>query len=187
MLSSRDLEEFFTNSGLPDPYFIRIPDLPHLPGLEEYVEHCNFLLYEVEERVGHWCIIWYSPVEESWLFFDPYGFMLDDQLEYTYHKDMDLTEKFLEMREENIDVNEYRYQADGTDTCGKICAIRYLWDCMGYSIQDFKEIFYDDKDLDSRDILISTLYDVLNDSGKRNTNQEVEEEEEEEFDVNELD
>lgn len=162
MLSSVDLETWFDKVGLPQPNFIRITDLPNMKGgLENFDNCCNILLYEAVINVGHWCILWFSKPMDCWMFFDPYSYMMDDQLKFSYHKDMDLTQEVLDLDEPYIDVNEYRYQADGTSVCGKICAVRYLYDYLGYTAQDFKEIFYDDKELEDRDFLISTVYDVL--------------------------
>ena len=167
MQSSSNLISWFEKVGLQLPEIIRIPDLKYIPSVTIEPNICKFLLYEAYERVGHWVILYYSEPDDCWVFFDPYGYMMDDQLKFSYHKDMELTEQIVESGEKEIEINEFRYQADGTSTCGKICAVRYLFSYLGLNCQEFKEQFYDNMDLESRDIVLSEIYDIMN---ERNEN-----------------
>ena len=166
MQSSNDILEWFKVLNLPTPEIIRYPDLEYIPSIAINPNNCKFLLYEQQERVGHWTILFYSDVEDMWLFFDPYAINMDDQLKFSWHKDMELTDQMIEELDDEeleMDINHYRYQDNSSSNCGKICAVRYLFDILGYSIDDFKGLFYEDKSLEARDMIISVIYDVLGD------------------------
>lgn len=189
MLSSDDIVQWFERLKLPKPDIIRYPDLDKVDPEELKSNVCKFLLYEQFERFGHWCIFFYSDVNQCFIFFDPYGIKLDDELKHTYHKEMLLTKKLLDMDnydndlsssdsedDENvipIDYNEYRYQADETSTCGRLCSIRYLMDYCGMSTDEFKKAFYDGKTLEQRDLNMDILFEVLDEINKNEQPGEV--------------
>jgi hypothetical protein len=171
MLSGSDIISWFEKLKLPAPDIIRYPDLERINPEELLSNNCKFLLYEQFERVGHWCVFYYSPPDECFIFFDPYSAKPDDELKYTYHKDMTLTKILIDHEEDTseIDYNEYRYQADNTSTCGRIASIRYLMSYCGYTIQQFKEMFYDNKSLEERDLNCDVMYEVLDEIANRET------------------
>jgi len=163
MQSSSDLIEWFSKVGLKEPNIIRYPEIKQSDIEIDNIDltECNFILYEAVPRVGHWTVLFFNDVDNIIEFFDPLGYMVDDQLDFSYHKDPELLTKMVDSKEKDFEINHVKYQQAGTETCGIWCSMRYLFNCIGYSSEDFKNAFYDKIDDSSRDELIRAMFDAL--------------------------
>ena len=89
MLSSKDIEEWFYINNFNEPIIIRYRDLNR--NIKQYLKkvngYCCFVLYEKKPNVGHWTILFYDEVDDILEFFDPYGVLIDDQLDHSYYED----------------------------------------------------------------------------------------------------
>ncbi len=163
MLSGQAIESWFERLNIGTPNIIRYPEIKETTDIDDLeLSPCNFILYEIEPRVGHWTILFYNDIDNIVEFFDSYSMMVDDQLEYTYHKHPLLTELMIDSAEQMFEINEFPFQNKTSANCGKICCIRYLFNVLGYSKEQFNKFFYEDiEDIDARDELIAMLYDVM--------------------------
>lgn len=108
---------------------------------------CCFLLYESEPKWGHWCLVFMR--DDGILeFFDPYGTIIDDQLD-------DIDKNFREKTNQNypyltkllyecpyqIEYNDYQFQRRSRNikTCGRWCICR--WICKSLTLEEFKYYF----------------------------------------------
>lgn len=98
------------------------------------------LLYEYKPNYGHWCCIFEN--QNGIEFFDPYGYIPDDELEFvpSFIKIPYLT-KLLYQSNRNIEYNADRLQEDkeGINTCGRHVGMRLLLRMV--PIDDYVKIF----------------------------------------------
>jgi len=161
MLSSTDIFDWFTKMKLPTPEIIRYPDLQFLPTVVEDTSNCKFILYESEPRRGHWTIVFYNQVDDCVEFFDSYGIFVDDELEFSYHKDPVLSGELLTSGNKVFEINDLKFQDDVSSTCGIHCCLRYLFNVLGYSKKEYDEIFFYNIDDNARDTVVEALFNVL--------------------------
>lgn len=90
------------------------------------------ILYQTKEHFGHWCCM-FKAKKNLISFFDPYGYKLDDELDF-------IPEHFREESGQNyplltyliynspykVEYNEHQFQEDKSDvsTCGRWCGFR---------------------------------------------------------------
>lgn len=92
------------------------------------------LLYEYENRNGHWTCVIQHPLSKTIEFFDPYGDKPDSMRKYI-PKNNWITERLSQMLYEarlmgwNIEYNEVPLQKTGKNinTCGRWCAVRIYY------------------------------------------------------------
>ncbi len=160
MISSRDIINWFHGVGLSTPFIYSYPeaslDDPHKYG------RCAFILYEAVPNVGHWTILFRNDVDNMIEFFDPMGYFIDDELDFSYYKDKTpmLLDQLINSSDEHFEINDLKFQQPGTSTCGKWCCLRYLYNCLGMSKEEF-DLFYLNVDDDDRDKMISDLYEQI--------------------------
>lgn len=133
MLSGSDIQNIF-----PECNILRYEDLVNYDDIEEVIHKQGLcLLYPVtSNEVGHWCCLFRNPIDNKIYFFDSYGKVIDDQLdfrtdEYKNSKEWKnrwyrhLTEMLYESSRE-IDYNPYQFQRDDPNitTCGYWCLAR---------------------------------------------------------------
>jgi len=106
------------------------------------------LLYENRPMDGHWVAITKNNGEIS--FFDPYGEVIDKQLQYSKHSQQRVQgegdtslKNLLSTSRLPVFFNDYKYQRDGggVNTCGRHCAnfIRYN-QREGLDLEDYNEM-----------------------------------------------
>lgn len=103
------------------------------------------ILYETTKNVGHWCCLLFQP-KNKLEFFDSYGILPDEELkfptlQFRRENNMiypDLTYLLLKCPY-NIDYNNFKFQSDGTATCGRWCIARCLLSHL--TLKEFKKIF----------------------------------------------
>ena len=120
------------------------------------------LLYQTRKNFGHWCCL-YENNKKHICFFDSYGIIPDDQLEFTpkdlrddlKHEQRYLTQLLYDSGKK-IEYNEYQLQLreKNINTCGRWCLVRLQY--PNISINDFYHIFNSFKPL-KPDILISLI------------------------------
>lgn len=165
MLSDKDIINFFHKVNLPEPEIIRYPDIKtsDLEIDDCELSECNFILYEAVPYVGHWTILFYNNVDNIIEFFDPLAYSVDEQLEFSYHKKPELLTMMVDSDEPEFEVNEIPFQSKGSDTCGIWATMRYMFNCIGYSKEEFTKIFYTDiPDANARDDVIRAMYEAIN-------------------------
>lgn len=160
MLSGLDIINWFHDQGFEEPEIVTYRELPNLNK-----DRCLFVLYESQPRIGHWTIVFYNEPDSIWEFFDPYGYCIDDQLDFSFYKDMDhqLTKKLIGTGDPQYEINDLQFQKkrSGINTCGKQCCIRYWASQMGLTKEDYDTIFYNEIVLDNRDRVINNLFNSL--------------------------
>lgn len=105
------------------------------------------LLYENRPMDGHWVGITKTPTEVS--FFDPYGEVIDKQLQYSKHSQQQVGDgdtslhNLLATSKLPVYFNDYKYQRDGggVNTCGRHVSnfIRYNQE-EGLDLEDYNEM-----------------------------------------------
>lgn len=113
---------------------------------------CCFILYEWQERSGHWCLLTKSKNEVE--FFDPYSGIPDSELDQVPEdKRIELGENhpylsdLLRNCKYEICYNEFQFQKldKGIKTCGRWCCLRCLLKDMNlYDFQKFFQGMYGD-------------------------------------------
>ena len=160
MLSSSDILKWFNVLKLNEPNIISYDELKNKNFIPSSV---NFILYEQIPNMGHWVLVFYNTVNHCYEFFDSYGFMIDDELKYTYYKDKKriLTEQFLETGQDLFEINDVVFQGKKQTTCGMWCAIRYFFNILGFSKKEFDNFFNQEIITDIKDDIIKVLYDEI--------------------------
>lgn len=85
------------------------------------------ILFLTKENYGHWCCLF--KINDKLLeFFDPYGYMPDEELQFSNGNKQPLLTKLLLRSKYDISYNHYRFQKMKPDvkTCGRHVAIRLL-------------------------------------------------------------
>jgi len=123
---------------LPEVNILRYIDLEELNDIEEgFGKQGLVILYPtVSDNEGHWCCLFINPRDDKLYFFDSYGIIPDDQLEFrteeytrivpkTYRH---LTKLLLNSKRE-VDYNPWKFQSDSPKitTCGLWCVARILF------------------------------------------------------------
>ena len=126
MLSNSDIAAFFRSYDWP----VRIITYSAEVKLDKNLP--TVILYETAPRVGQWTILFYDHREKIFIFFDPYGVFMDDQLKYSIYgikQKYSLTKKILNYLgpREAIDINDVQFQTveRGDVNCGRWCCLRY--------------------------------------------------------------
>jgi hypothetical protein len=129
---------------------VQYSDIHNFKTIDDLLGRYNkcVILYHTSENYGHWCCIY--QYKNTIYFFDSYGFMIDDQLNFL-HKDLrdDLNSDFMHLTKllynskKKIEYNEYQLQArlPNVNTCGRWVICRLLYPQI--SIDDFYKIFKD--------------------------------------------
>lgn len=115
------------------------PELNNINSVDELIGNNTavIILYLTRDNYGHWCCLFKYPFSDNIEFFDSYGYVPDDELDFA-------TEEFLNEKKINyplltqllydyekinpksIIYNEYQFQAkdNNISTCGRHVAIR---------------------------------------------------------------
>jgi len=84
------------------------------------------ILYEQEPNIGHWTIL-FDTIDiygnQLTELFDSYGLLPDDQLSYTFYKEI----KKNILLNENLGYNQYPLQSKNSSVCGYHCFLRYFF------------------------------------------------------------
>jgi hypothetical protein len=141
MLSGKQIKDIVKTFGNPDILiYSRIPD-------QLFDNTGYFILYESQPMMGHWTLVYYNEEEDVWTFFDPYGIILDDELDFTYYdeafKDDKPLSNLLFRYGDVFEINDIPFQklAEGINTCGKWCVMKYLCYKLGFSDNWFNKKF----------------------------------------------
>lgn len=155
-LSNIDISAYLKGAKIvPYSNIRKYPDINTL--LEPY--GCIVILYRAPSGVGHWCCLIKN--KHGYEFFDPYGVLLDEQLEYTgdmkgqmaelFKQDVNQDHRYLTMllAKTNLPVsyNHHKFQTfkrpDGIipSTCGRHCILRIL--NKDLSLSEYKDQFDD--------------------------------------------
>ena len=160
MLSGNDIIDFFHHCNLKTPNIIRYPEIKesgiNIDDID--ISECNIILYEAVPQIGHWITVFYDQTNDKVEFFDPLGYFLDEQLDFSYHKEPDLMKMFVDSDNIDFEINHVKYQQPNTDTCGIWCCLRYVLSRAGVGPEEFKSIFYDSINKKSRDKFVRDLY-----------------------------
>lgn len=152
MLSGSQILEY-----LPKVNILRYLDLYQYEKIEDAMgEQGLVILYPVDSNnSGHWCCIFNNPIDDKLYFFDSYGFIPDDQLNFTPHKRFVLDQDWFRYLTEllytsprEIEYNEYQFQSMEPEvtTCGYWCIARLIFYYL--NTEEFKYLFRDGCDLD---------------------------------------
>lgn len=123
------------------------------------------------EDVGHWVTLGMSVRQaNTFWFYDPYAFSIEDDLKIT--KSDDILLEFL--RGVMVDVNTHRHQKLGTDngseinTCGRHDAVRALFNHLSNDEYNSRVIMplIDKKVIDNPDTIVNLMTAFLSDSDK---------------------
>ena len=145
-LSNFDLYELFDH----DIKILTYNELTKFKSMEDcfYPFNILFVLFETKKNFGHWCVLCQNM--DNIYFFDPYGFMPDEQLKFTnkvfrkYHNMMLPYMTILLLKsDKQIHYNDHVLQ-DISDksvaTCGRWCSLyALLYNCV--SIDEFADFF----------------------------------------------
>lgn len=126
---------------------IKYSDIKKHKNIDDLMDGYNLLiLFETENNKGHWCAL--KKCNNTLYFFDSYGIVPDDELEYTpkqfrIKNNMDkfyLTKLFYDS-DYNIDYNNYQLQKfdDNVNTCGRYCGL--FLKLKNISNEDFVKCF----------------------------------------------
>lgn len=143
LISSKDIIDIVDTFGKAK--VVLYSNLPR--GLNRNIGY--FILYEIEPMDGHWTLLFYDNNEDTWHFFDPYGIILDKELDFTYYPtDYKESKPLMNLIfgsgfEDWYEINDIPYQefAKNINTCGKWCIMRYLCYKLGYSNEWFQDKF----------------------------------------------
>lgn len=119
------------------------------------------LLYETKLNYGHWTCLYKNKKKNTIFFFDSYGFVIDDELNFIPHynkkilnSDYRYLTKLLYKSKCNIEYNEYELQDFSPDvsTCGRWVIVRLLLNNL--SVESFYNLF---KNIKNKDLFITLL------------------------------
>lgn len=160
MLSSSDIRNFFKKHWLKNPDIITYQEINENM-LNESNDYCCFILYETSPRIGHWTVLFYNEPDNIVEFFDPYGIIIDDQLQWTYYTypKKYLIDLFIDSNQP-FEVNNIQFQKfdKNIETCGKWCCLRILFCKDGFTKKDFDDYF---NNLENPDQIVNELYSYL--------------------------
>jgi hypothetical protein len=154
-VSSDDILKAFNNNVK----IVSYPELNNYSSIDELFGNFDacFILYMTGFNSGHWCLLFRR--DNYVEFFDPYGFIVDSQLnyanpEYNGQKFPYLT-KLLYTSPYKIHYNNHKLQRSKKEvaTCGRHCIFRYQ--NKNLSIDKYAKILkeYKKYDLDADDIV----------------------------------
>ena len=106
------------------------------------------ILFKTSNTFGHWCCIFRDIFRNEIEFFDPYGLMIDDQLEYNDDKVFQkqngqdhfyLTRLLADTNSKKISYNHHKFQKFDPNiaTCGRWCVHRLLNSDL--SLEEYKK------------------------------------------------
>jgi len=121
------------------------------------------LLYLTKHNYGHWCCV-YENDNVHIIFFDSYGFIPDDQLNFIskqlrkeLRQEHRILTKLLYKSNKPVEYNEYKLQEEKEyiSTCGRWVIVRLQY--KNISIDNFANLFLENKDIIKPDVLITIL------------------------------
>lgn len=130
--------------------YITYDVLPQVSDIMEILNpynKCLILILTESPTLGHFVCLYCNEKQTDIYFFDSYGYMIDDQLQYVkpmYKKQFNsdyryLTELLVKKCNKRIHYNEFPLQGQMYDTCGYWCFVRLFYDEI--SVEDFYKIF----------------------------------------------
>ena len=125
------------------------------------------ILYLQNKNFGHWTCI--NKLSDNLIeFFDPYGFIIDQELKFNTKKKNKLLDqsspilsKLLINSKYKLSYNEFSFQDNGSNinTCGRHCVVRM--NNLGLSLLKYKSVFDDFKGIYSPDEIVTIMtYDI---------------------------
>ncbi len=160
MLSGRDIVRWFENVGLTEPIISTYTEMDFSENII-YEDRAHFILYEVEPNIGHWTVLFYDRVADMPEFFDSYGYYIDEELQFTFHKIPKLLDVIVQDGIPTMEINDICFQKEDPEvqTCGVWCCLRYLSSVRGMSKELFDKTFYN-IDEDIRDGVAAIAYNA---------------------------
>lgn len=153
MLSGLDIMRL-----IPQTNVLRYEDLEDYNTIESALGDNNslVLLYPtMSNSIGHWCCLFINPRDQKLYFFDSYGIIPDDQLEFRTKEYLSRSEfndgfdpdlyryltKLLYKTKREVDYNPYHFQSDDPDitTCGYWCVTRIIFNTL--TADEFYNLF----------------------------------------------
>lgn len=159
-LSNNDILNYLDNKC----NFHTYKELKNFNNIDELLGKYNkcVLLYLTKENYGHYTALY--KVGNTIYFFDPYGYMIDDELKFVpKHLKKELNSDYRYLTEllynsgYDVEYNEYQLQKKkiGINTCGRWVILRLIYPKI--SINDFYKLFNEVKDKIDLDKLITLL------------------------------
>lgn len=137
---------------------ITYDDLKNYSNVDQLLEKngCVVILYETSKNYGHWICLFKThdkKGKEIISFFDPYGFTVDDQLDYGNIEYYPYLSKLLYESPYQIEYNEYPMQtfAKNISTCGPWCIARLIFKDL--PLKDFHKLFKGNKNFTSDELV----------------------------------
>ena len=123
LLSKTDIEEII---GKPVNFLI-YDQLSYISTVQELFNGYEFvlLLYRTSQYVGHWCGL--KKIGNSILFFDSFGLEVDDELKWIRINYKAELSRILYYSPYELEYNDYKLQKDNANTCGRWCALFFLY------------------------------------------------------------
>lgn len=121
------------------------------------------LLYLTKKNYGHWCCV-YENDKGHIIFFDSYGFIPDDQLNFIpkqLRKELNQEHRILTQMlydsKKPIEYNDYKLQAEKPNiaTCGRWVSVRLQY--KNIPVDEFANLFLDVKHKMSPDVVVCFL------------------------------
>lgn len=136
--------------------FILYEDMKNVKDISELLP-MTLILYQLAD-VGHFCCIFEN--DEGVNFFDPLGYMPDDELklvrEDVQNHDYTYLLRLLTKVNKRVIYNNYKLQSRNTSTCGHWCAVRMITRKM--YCDEFAKCF---KGCKNRDAVIAYIYNEI--------------------------
>jgi len=148
------------------PNIIKYSDIHTYKNLDDLLgdDKACVILYLTRSDFGHWCCIYENDIGHI-IFFDSYGYLPDDQLNFVeskvlrkrFKQDHRTLTKFLYNSKKPVEYNEYKLQEskEGVATCGRWVITRLKY--KNISVDKFAELFLSVKDIIKPDIIITIL------------------------------
>ncbi len=158
--SSKDVLDLVDNKA----NLLTYPELLDYDSIDEAMgKHgALILLYETREHYGHWCAI-FKLNDKTLEFFDPYGIIIDDELNYiskefrkASNQDYPYLTELLLKSKYKITYNHHQFQAYNTNinTCGRWVGLRLIF--RNLPLNKFIKLFSKNKRF-SNDWLVTAL------------------------------
>ena len=123
------------------------------------------LLYETKKNYGHWTCIYKNHTKNTIFFFDSYGFIIDDQLDFIPKNNKKMLNSnyryltnLLYKSKCRIEYNQYQLQKMNPSiaTCGRWVIAR-----LAYIELSVDEFYYNFEDIKNKDFYITVLTDNI--------------------------
>lgn len=167
-LRGSDIYNFFNKNHFKKPNILPYSTITEKPILTFDNGFCAFVLYESEVGRGHWTLLFYDEQNDEYVFFDPYGYFIDDQLNWSKYSYSTTDKKklidfLMNTDDDEFEINDVQFQKKESNiqTCGKWCCVRYWAYKNGITTKEY-ENYFKNIPMNQRDKECNDIFNALN-------------------------